>query len=113
MIVTLAMLKEAQPNWFSPENKRFFGDVSYKVLYSKIGKKPYLVRSTYAWSDMFGKPKQLTYRINPINTDNFKIEPLTDDVFKTLDDVKDWLGEAESMVDDTFKTLDGQRKEVK
>ncbi len=47
--ITLSDVKEAQPHWFTPENKRFFNDVSYKVLHGKASHKPFLVRATYAW----------------------------------------------------------------
>jgi hypothetical protein len=87
--MTLSELKQHNALWFDKGNKRFFGDVSYKVLHSKVTGKPYLVRSTYAWTDMFGAAKRLHYRINPIN--GFEIGPLVDKKFKDLDAVKFWL----------------------
>ena len=69
---------------------RFFHDVSYKILHGKVSHKPYLVRSTYQWSDMFGQPKRLCYRINRIK-DDLTIGPLLDRQFRDMDDVKDWL----------------------
>ena len=84
-------IKAAQPDWFSRGNKRFFDDVSYKAYYSKKTGTAYLVRSTYAWSDMFGRPRVLHYRINNLNQDTLKIESLIDDVFKSIFEVKAWL----------------------
>ena len=66
-MVTLADVKRANPIWFVAGNKRFIGDVSYKVLHGKATGRPFLVRATNAWTDMFGQPKKLHYRINPIN----------------------------------------------
>ena len=88
--VTLSDVKEAQPHWFTPENKRFFNDVSYKVLTGKTSHKPFLVRATYAWTDMFGSPKRLHYRVNPLD-DTLKIQALIDQTFSDLEEVKDWL----------------------
>jgi hypothetical protein len=92
-MITLSDVKEVQPKWFSPENKRFFGDVSYEVLQGKTTKKNYLVRSTNAWTDMFDrKNKTLHYRVNSIGED-LKIGKLIETVFKTRDEVKEWLKE--------------------
>jgi hypothetical protein len=91
MRVTLSALKEAHSTWFSPENKRFFNDVEYRVLHGKTSHKPFLVRSTYAFTNMFGKEPKLHWRINPIEPDTLKIMPLIDDQFETLEEVKDWL----------------------
>jgi len=89
-MTTLSEVKAVQPQWFSHGNKRFFGDVSYKVLHGKRTGKPYLVRSTYAWSDMFGKAKTLHYRINRLH-DDLTVGLLVDDMFSDLDRVKGWL----------------------
>ncbi len=90
--VTLIDVRKAQPEWFTLENKRFFNDVSYQVLTGKVSGKPFLVRSTYAWTDMFGAPRRLHYRINPLD-DNLKIRPLVPTEFRDLDAVKEWLGD--------------------
>lgn len=90
MTTTLTDIRQAQPGWFSRSNKRLFGDVSYKVLHGKVSKKPFLVRATYAWTDMFGSPKRLHYRVNTINDDRH-IGNLVDKTFSDMDDVKDWL----------------------
>ena len=91
MAITLTDVKEAYPKWFTPENKRFFNDVEYKLLHGKTSHNPFLVRSTYAFTDMFGETPKLHWRINPIDPDTVKIKPLIDEQFKTLEDVKDWL----------------------
>ena len=88
-MATLSDVKQANDSWFSPKNKRFFGDIDYRVLHGKEGE-TYLVRSTYQWSDMFGRPKTICWRINLLS-DELKILPLVDTVFKSLDSVKDWL----------------------
>ncbi len=90
-IPLLRQIKEANGQWFSRGNKRFFGDVSYKAYYGKKSGNPYLVRATYAWSDMFGRPKILHYRVNKVNSDTKEIESLTDDTFNDIFAVKAWL----------------------
>lgn len=89
-MTTLAEVRLANPGWFSRKNKRLFGDVSYRVLKGKESGKPYLVRSTCAWTDMFGLPKRLHWRINILNND-LSIGNLVDKVFNNLDHVKEWL----------------------
>lgn len=86
-------IKEANEGWFSPENKRFFNDVDYKGYYGKATGKAYLVRSTYAWTDMFGQEPRLYYRINNLDQETLKIEPLIDDEFQSIADVHQWLKE--------------------
>jgi len=91
-MTTLSEVKARQPEWFSRKNKKFFGDVSYRILHGKVSKKPFLVRSTYGWSDMFGRPRVLTWHINELE-ENLEIGNLLDTVFKNLDGVKDYLKE--------------------
>lgn len=86
----LNAVKRANQNWFAPGQRQFFGDVSYEIMYGKKTGERYLVRSTYAWTDMFGQPKKLHYRINYI-LDNLKIGNLVDDVFDSKAEVKKWL----------------------
>lgn len=90
MLATMESVKRANMQWFDKGNKKFFGDRSYSVLYSKTGK-PYLLRSTYAWSDMFGKQKTLTYRINKIDPETLKIGSMVDVVFETRAEAKDYI----------------------
>jgi len=89
--ITITDVKSAQPAWFSPKNKRFFGDKSYRVLKGGVSGKYYLVRLTQAWSDMFGRKPQNHYRINRLDPKTAKILELTDDIFDTNDAVKRWL----------------------
>ena len=90
-IPLLRDIKNAQPDWFSRGNKRFFGDVSYRAFYGKATGTAYLVRSTYAWSDMFGQPKKLYWRINQVDQDTLKIGDLLDCTFDNIFQVKAWL----------------------
>lgn len=88
--ITLAKVKARQPEWFSRGNKKFFGDVSYRVLYGKRTGEPYLVRSTYAWSAMFSGKRTLHYRVNQLH-DYLEIGSLLDEVFPNLPAVKCWI----------------------
>ena len=84
-------IKQAQPDWFSLKNKRFFGDVSYRALRGKASGKVFLVRSTFAWSDMCGGDRRLHWRVNEIDQDTLIIRGLIDKSFSSIDSVKDWL----------------------
>ena len=86
----LADVKSVQPDWFSRDNRKLFGDVSYKVLHGKQSHKPFLVRSTYQWSDMFGQEPTLRYRVNELK-DDLEIGHLVDQQFSSIELVKDWL----------------------
>ena len=86
-------IREANPNWFSRSNKRFFHDVSYRAYYGKATGKAYLVRSTYAWTDMLEEPKRLHWRINAVSQDTLRIVGLLDDTFNDIFAVKAWLRE--------------------
>lgn len=92
MSTKLSDVRAAQPEWFSRENKKFFGDVSYKVLHGKKSKKPFLVRLTKAWTGSFGGKERLHYIIDMLG-DVLNIQGLIDEKFATIDDVKDWLSE--------------------
>jgi len=87
--MTLSELKQHNPQWFERGNKKFFGDVSYRVLHDKEHN-AFLVRSTYQWSEAFGLPKILRWRVNPISPD-YKIMPLLDRSFTSLESVKEYL----------------------
>jgi hypothetical protein len=91
-MITLQDVKDAQPKWFSPENKRFFGDVNYFVRQGQISKKPFFIQSTYMWSDMFGGKKTLVYRVHTLK-DDLKMDALVDDIFKTKQELETWLEE--------------------
>ena len=85
----LKELSCANPGWFNHGNKKFFHDVEYMVLHGTNGH-PYLVRSTYAWTDMFGGKKTLHYRVNELDA-NLKIGGLVETQFADMNEVKDWL----------------------
>ena len=87
----LNQIKNANEGWFSVKNKRFFNDIAYYGRYGKVTHKPYLIRSTKGWTDMFGLEPRIHYRINLINEDTLKIEDLIDEEFQTIEDVKEWL----------------------
>jgi hypothetical protein len=91
MSITMSQVRAAQPEWFSRKNKRFFGDVGYKVLTGKQSRKPYLVRSTFAWTDMFGQPRTLHYRVNTLDTETLHIGGLVDKNFRDMDSLREWL----------------------
>lgn len=90
MGTVLHAIQDNNQKWFDPSNKRFFGDKEYFGYCDTETGDKYLVRSTYAWSDMFGQPPKLHYRINPIG-ENYEIQPLLDNVFNTLEDVEAFL----------------------
>lgn len=89
-MTTIQEVRKANRKWFTPGNKKFFGDVAYSVRHSSVTGKPVLVRSTYAWSDMFGQSRKLHWRINPLD-DDLQIQPLVDEQFASLDAVTFWL----------------------
>lgn len=93
MTATMTQVRAAQPNWFSRSNKRFFGDVWYRLYHGKVSRKPFMVRATFAWSDMFGRQKTLHYRVNEVNAETLQLGNLVDKSFRDLDDVKEWLRE--------------------
>lgn len=88
--VLLRTIKYHNKEWFSKDNKKFFGDINYYGMYSEKTGERYLVRSTYAWTDMFGGERKLHYRINKIE-ENFKIGDLINDTFESMNQVLEWL----------------------
>ena len=90
-MTTIQEVRRANQTWFGDGNEKFFGDISYQILHSGAGK-PFLVRLTYMWSDMFGGKRKSCWRLNPLD-DVLKIKPLVDDVFPDLSAVEDWLEE--------------------
>lgn len=85
MDVTLEDVKRANGLWFHYKSKEFCQDKDYWVKYGGTTGNPFLLRSTYMFSDMFGGKKEICYRINVIGTDLI-IGNLIDDVFKTEGD---------------------------
>jgi len=88
---TMTDVREANESWFSRSNKSLFGDIDYRLLTGKKSKDKYLVRSTYGWTDMFGSPKKVFYKINKLDQKTLKIGNMLDPEFRTLDGVKDFL----------------------
>jgi hypothetical protein len=91
--ITLSDVERAHPGWFSAENKRLFKDVDYFVLHGEASGKPFLIRSTYAWTDMFGKTPRLHYRVNPLHDSagNLTICSLIKTEFPDIEAVEEWL----------------------
>lgn len=67
-------------NYFSGENMRFFGDISYDLRRAKSGDY-YFINYTHGFSDMFSKTKTKHYRV-------LKME-VTDDRFTGKGDYLD------------------------
>jgi hypothetical protein len=86
----LTEVKQANKLWFSPDSQAFSHDKQYWVMESGSGEF-YLVRSTEAWTDMFGQEPRLHYRINEIDQDTKEVKSLIDDEFANMFDVETWL----------------------
>ena len=93
MIKTIQELKQVNQSYFTPENKRFFNDINYKVLKGAKSKTRFLIQHTYQWSDMFDGIKKAVFVVKPITTDG-KILP-TVETLKELNQVKQYLKEAQ------------------
>ena len=91
MKTTLNDVRKANRMWFSDGAQRMSNDVEYRVDHDDEGK-PWLVRSTYAWTDMFGKKPRLHCRINPLS-DELQIQPLVENEFADFDEAHEWLQE--------------------
>ena len=89
MIKTFQELKEVNQSYFTPENKRFFNDINYKVLTGRKSKTRFLILHTYQFSDMFGEEKKAVFVVKPITTDG-KILP-TVETLKELNQVKQYM----------------------
>ena len=89
MIKTINELKETNKNYFTPENKRFFNDISYKVLMGVKSKTRFLIQHTYQFSDMFDGIKKDVFVIKPITTDGKILSSV--ETLKELSQVKQYL----------------------
>ena len=89
MIKTIQSLKRVNKSYFTPENKRFFNDISYKVLTGGKSKTKFLIQHTYQWSDMFDGVKKAVFVIKPITTEG-EILP-TVETLKELNQVKQYM----------------------
>lgn len=86
-MITITQVKEANAIWFSKGNKRFFGDLGYKVLHGEISKKPYLIQISNKWHGAFtGEAKKVFYLIKNLG-DNLKIGDCIKEV-ESWDDVE-------------------------
>jgi hypothetical protein len=89
MIKTIQELKQVNKKWFTPENKRFFQDINYRVLMGAKSKTRFLIQHTYQWSDMFDGIKKAVFVIKPITVDGKILE--TVETLKELNQVKQYL----------------------
>ena len=89
MIKTIQSLKRVNKSYFTPENKRFFQDINYKVLTGGKSKTRFLIQHTYQWSDMFDGIKKAVFVVKPITTEG-KILP-TVETLKELNQVKQYM----------------------
>ena len=89
MIKTFQELKEVNQSYFTPENKRFFNDINYKVLMGGKSKTRFLIQHTYQFSDMFDGVKKAVFVVKPISVEG-KILP-TIETLKELNQVKQYM----------------------
>ena len=89
MIKTIQSLKRVNKSYFTPENKRFFNDINYKVLMGGKSKTRFLIQHTYQFSDMFDGVKKAVFEIKPISAEG-KILP-TVETLKELNQVKQYM----------------------
>jgi len=87
--MNMKQLREKHKSYFSPENKKFFGDINYRVLQSEKSKTSYLIQHTYQWSDMFGHDKKAVYVVKPVTNKGDILESVAE--FKELSEVKNFL----------------------
>ena len=92
MIKTMQELKQVNQKYFTPENKRFFNDINYKVLKGGKSKTRFLIQHTYQFSDMFDGVKKAVFVVKPISIEG-KILP-TVETLKELNQVKQYMKEA-------------------
>ena len=89
MIKTIQSLKRVNKSYFTPENKRFFNDINYKVLMGGKSKTRFLIQHTYQWSDMFDGIKKAVFVIKPITVDGKILETI--ETLKDLNQVKQYM----------------------
>jgi len=89
MIKTIQSLKRVNKSYFTPENKRFFNDINYKVLKGGKSKTRFLIQHTYQFSDMFDGVKKAVFVVKPISAEG-KILP-TIETLKELNQVKQYM----------------------
>jgi len=89
MIKTFQELKEVNRSYFTPENKRFFNDINYKVLTGGKSKTRFLIQHTYQFSDMFDGVKKAVFVVKPISAEGKILE--TVETLKELNQVKQYI----------------------
>ena len=89
MIKTIQSLKRVNKSYFTPENKRFFNDINYKVLMGGKSKTRFLIQHTYQFSDMFDGVKKAVFVIKPISAEG-KILPTVETLIE-LNQVKQYM----------------------
>jgi len=89
MIKTIKSLKRVNKSYFTPENKRFFNDINYKVLKGGKSKTRFLIQHTYQFSNMFDGVKKAVFVVKPISIEG-KILP-TIETLKELNQVKQYI----------------------
>ena len=89
MIKTIQSLKRLNKSYFTPENKRFFNDINYKVLTGGKSKTRFLIQHTYQFSDMFDGVKKAVFVVKPISAEG-KILP-TVETLKELNQIKQYI----------------------
>ena len=89
MIKTIQSLKRVNKSYFTPENKRFFNDINYRVLKGAKSKTRFLIQHTYQFSDMFDGIKKAVFVIKPITVDGKILE--TVETLKELNQVKQYM----------------------
>jgi len=79
-------VRESNPRYFTENNKRFFGDISYDVITSEVTGRNYLLTFTNKFSDMFDGVKKPVYVITPLIGSSIGDGVMGQD-FKTIEDV--------------------------
>jgi hypothetical protein len=97
-MIKLSEVTSVQPEWFSLENMRFFGDKEYFIMTGGKTGRPFLIRKTQAWTDMFSKTPYDHYCINSLD-DALKIGEIVKDEkglpqqFDNTDEVRVFLNQ--------------------
>ena len=89
MIKTIQSLKRVNKSYFTPDNKRFFNDINYKVLMGGKSKTRFLIQHTYQFSDMFDGVKKAVFVIKPITEEGQIGKDIIE--FEDLNKVKEHL----------------------
>jgi hypothetical protein len=88
-VVELNDVIRKNPRWFDGREMKIAGDVNYWLRRKRD--RLYLLRSTYAFTDMLGGRKRLHYRLNRIDPDTLKVGSLVGPEFANTQEVGAWL----------------------